>query len=61
MWSLFTLDAPLRLLSVKWWKKTYKSKFQAVGGQVACYGRDPLMNALCHGYNCEILGECFIL
>lgn len=61
MWSLFTLDAPLRLLSVKWWKKTYKSKFQVVGGQVACYGRVPLMNALCHGYNCEILGEYFIL
>lgn len=49
MWSLFTLDAPLRFLSVKWWKKTYKSEFQVVGGQTACYGRVPLINALCHG------------
>lgn len=61
MGSLFTLDAPLRLLSVKCWKKIYKSKFQVVGGQTARYGRVPLMNALCHGYICDILGEDFIL
>lgn len=61
MGSLFTLDAPLRLLSVKCWKKIYKSKFQVVGGQTARYGRVPLMNALCHGYTCDILGEDFIL
>lgn len=57
MGSLFTLDAPLRLLSVKCWKKTYKSKFQVVRGQIAHSGRAPLMNALCHGYNCDILGN----
>lgn len=54
MWSLFTLDTPLRLLNVKGGKKTYKCSFPVVGGQIACHRKIPLINALCHGFNFDL-------
>lgn len=60
VWFLFTLGTPLRLLSVKWWKKTHKSKFCVIGGQIACCRKIPL-SVLCHGFNSDILGQYFLL
>lgn len=57
MWSLFTLDTSLRLLSVKWWKKMYKCSFLVVGGQIACNRKIPLLNVLCHGFNFDLRVE----